>query len=86
MIGDTEKFMFKDPKTDRGAHSAGKKSQRGMCVVYHGEDGKLMYDDGHTMTEADAPGNLLRPMFRNGELLIDDSFDDIRNRLHPEGF
>ena len=86
VIGDTEKFMFKDPKTDRGAHSAGKKSQRGMCVVYHGEDGKLMYDDGHTMTEADAPGNLLRPMFRNGELLIDDSFDDIRNRLHPEGF
>lgn len=87
IVDGVERPMSKDPKTDRGAHGANKKSQRGMCVVYSGPDGKLAYEDGHTMAEADGDTRqLLRPVFRNGELLIDDSLDNIRNRLHPEGF
>jgi len=87
VVDGAERPMFKDPETERGAHGDSKKSQRGMCVVYRGADGKLAYEDGHTMAEADGdPRQLLRPVFRNGELLVDDSLDNIRNRLHPEGF
>lgn len=76
--------MFKDPKTDKGANSASKKSQKGMCIVTQGADGKLTYTDQHTITESDSPDNLLRPVFRNGELLVDEDFDTIRHRLHPD--
>lgn len=85
VVGNEERFMFKDPKTDRGKNSAGKKSQKGMCIVTRGIDGKLTYTDRHTIAEADnAPENLLRPVFRNGELLVDEVFDTIRRRLHPD--
>lgn len=82
-----ERPMFKDPKTDKGANGASKKSQRGMCVVYDDPvTGRLAYEDGHTIEEADGdPRNVMRTVFRNGELLIDDSWDNIRNRLHPGG-
>lgn len=49
-----------------------------------GADGKLTYTDQHTITESDSPDNLLRPVFRNGELLVDEDFDTIRHRLHPD--
>lgn len=84
IVDGQETFMFKDPKTDRGANSAGKKSQKGMCIVTRDENGVLTYTDQHTIQEADAPGNLLRPVFRNGELLVDEDFDTIRRRLHPD--
>ena len=84
IVNGQELPMFKDPITDRGAHSAGKKSQRGMCVVHQGADGTLSYTDGHTIAEADGDAeNLLRPVFRNGVLLVDEDFTTIRNRLHP---
>ena len=84
IVAGEERYMFKDPKTDKGTHSASKKSQKGMCIVTQGADGKLTYTDQHTITESDSPDNLLRPVFRNGELLVDEDFDTIRHRLHPD--
>lgn len=84
VVDGVEKPMFKDPVTDRGSHSAGKKSQRGMCIVRKNHRGELMYTDGHTMAEADTPDNLLRPVFLNGKLLVDEGFQTIRKRLYPK--
>ena len=84
VLGDKEVPMFKDPITDKGKNGAGKKSQKGMCIVVKGEDGQLTYTDGHTEQETlEAEDNLLQPVFLNGELLRDEDFDTIRNRLHP---
>lgn len=84
IVNGKETMMYKDPITDKGKHSAGKKSQMGMCIVKKNDDGSVSYTDHHTIAEADAPGNLLRPVFRNGELLVDDDFLIIRSRLHPD--
>ena len=83
IVGDEERMMWKDPVTDRGSHSAGKKSQKGMCVVAKGEDGAISYTDGHTIAESDSADNLLQPVFKNGELLQNEDFMTIRARLHP---
>ncbi len=85
IINEKETFMFKDPVTDRGAHSAGKKSQKGMCIVERNPNtGDIFYTDHHTMAEADVSRNLLRPVFKNGALLVDDDFELIRKRLHSD--
>ena len=83
IVGDEERMMWKDPVTDRGSHSAGKKSQKGMCIVTKGEDGTISYTDGHTIAESDSADNLLQPVFKNGELLRNEDFMVIRARLHP---
>lgn len=80
IVDGKERAMFKDPVTDKGKHSAHKKSQKGMCVVSLGPDG-ITYTDGHTMEESDQDGNLLRPVFRDGQLLVDEDFETIRSRL-----
>ena len=83
-IDGEEVELFKDPITDKGPNSAGKKSQKGVCVVYHDEHGNIKYQDGYRESESAGDArNLLRPMFRDGELLVDEHFDTIRNRLHP---
>ena len=80
---DVEVMMFKDPVTDYGSHCAGKKSQKGMCIVTKSDDGKVRFTDGHTISESDNKENLLRPVFCDGKLLVDDDFETIRRRLHP---
>ena len=85
ILDGKETFMFKDPITDKGARSAGKKSQIGMCIVAQDPNtGEVSYTDHHYMAEADAHGNLLRPIFKNGELLVDEDFLTIRHRLNPD--
>lgn len=84
IVDGKETFMFKDPVTDKGEKSAGKKSQVGMCIVARDADGNITYTDHHYMAEADTPENLLRPIFRNGELLVDEDFETIRHRLNPD--
>ena len=81
IVDGVETPMFKDPVTDKGSHSAGKKSQKGMCIVQMGKGGSVSYTDGHTMAEAECVENMLRPVFRNGELLVDEDFETIRARL-----
>ena len=77
--------IFKDPKTDTGNF---KKSQRGMCVVYRGADGNLDYKDGYdTSTIASFEGeNLLKPVFRDGEMVREQTLKEIRERLHEGEF
>lgn len=67
--------IFKDPVTDGGT----KKSARGLLCVVEGEDGypKLLQD----VTPEQEKTGLLRTVFRNGELLVDESIDLIRARL-----
>lgn len=74
--------IFKNPK-DGGF----KKSQKGCCVVAAEHDGKLFYVDGRTWEEAIRDSsNLLRPIFRDGELLEEQSLQEIRARLHGGKF
>ena len=77
--------IFKDPKTDTGKF---KKSQRGMCVVYKGEDGKLTYKDGFTPDTIDTfeGENLLKTVFSNGKMVREQSLAEIRDILHNGQF
>jgi len=69
--------IFKDPKTDDGT----KKSQKG-CVIVHEEDLKYTWSDGYNMTEAYGdPFNKLELVFRDGRLLKEEKFSEIRERL-----
>lgn len=79
--------IFKNPK-DGGF----KKSQKGCCVVAKGtNDTSLIYVDGRTWEEAqvsgaDAETNLLKTIFKNGEMVVEQSLSDIRNILHNGEF
>lgn len=77
--------IFKNPKTDTGNF---KKSQKGMCIVYKGADGKLTYQDGFTPeTINNFEGeNLLKPVFYNGKMVKEQSLAEIRDILHNGQF
>lgn len=75
VINGNEKCIFKNPKTDDGI----KKSQKGKVVVLN-QYGSLKFVDGLKLNDA-VDGDLLREIYRDGNLLIDDSFADIRKRL-----
>lgn len=76
--------IFKNPKTDNGHF---KKSQRGCCVVYKDEDGNITYEDNMSYDEAKSfKGNMLIPVFCNGELLKDYTLKEIRYNLYGEEF
>jgi nicotinamide phosphoribosyltransferase len=67
--------VFKDPISDHGKVS--KKGRLGL-VVEHGLGSTVIRTVPKDI--ADKRGNLLRKVYRNGELLVDDMFDDIRKR------
>lgn len=78
--------IFKNPK-DGGF----KKSQKGCCVVTRASNNKLAYVDGRTWDEAqvsgdDAESNLLKTVFKNGNMIKEQSLLDIRNVLHNSNF
>lgn len=92
VIDGEERLIYKDPKTDKIKGNNFKKSQKGMCYVYEREDtGDILYEDELTMDEVkkteelNGP-NLLRPVFRNGNLLVDETLAEIRVRLHGGKF
>lgn len=66
--------LYKDPKTDDGT----KKSARGLMRVDL-VDGQYVMRDG--VTPEEEAGGELRTVFKDGTLLIDESFDVIRNRV-----
>ncbi|MDR3620489.1 MAG: nicotinate phosphoribosyltransferase [Paludisphaera borealis] len=66
--------IYKDPKTDDGV----KKSARGLIKVTNGAGGYCLVDRQAGVDEADC---CLRPVFRDGKLLIDDSISEIRKRV-----
>lgn len=65
--------VYKDPITDHG-----KRSKRGRLAVVRGENGEIK-----TIREKELGDrtNLLRSVFKNGELLIDETLDVIRQRV-----
>lgn len=70
-------FIFKNPKTDTGNF---KRSQRGCCNVYRLE-GEIRYSDGLTWEEAQG-NNLLRTVFADGKMVVEQSFAEIRERVN----
>jgi nicotinamide phosphoribosyltransferase len=72
--------IFKEPKTDSGE----KKSAKGRVAVYENDMGDLQLYDQCTQQQAD--GGLLKPKFRNGQMISRVSLADIRSRLHPKQF
>lgn len=67
--------IFKDPKTDNGI----KKSLRGRIKVTR-EEGKFKAYD-HLTDNSDYSDDCLRTVFKDGELIIDENLDTIKNRL-----
>lgn len=69
--------IFKDPKTDDGL----KKSLKGIPFV-HGLNGHYAVVEGVTESVFhNHPGNAMNLVYQNGELKIDETFQDIRNRV-----
>ena len=84
IVNGKEIFIFKDPKTDRTTGNGFKKSQKGLCYVYE-EDGYIKYQD-EFLADTIPSNNLLQPVFRDGELLKEQSLQEIRARLHGGKF
>lgn len=78
QIGGEEIQLHKAPKTDDGTKS----SQKGVVVVRRNDNnGALECVDGLYLKDQDQPGNELQVVFKNGELMIDQSLAEIRARL-----
>ncbi len=86
VIDGEQKKIFKNPKTDNGI----KKSQKGKVVVFADPaDGTLRFKDNMMLNDSlyvrDKDGNidldLLKPIFKNGKLLVETTFEEIRERL-----
>lgn len=85
IVDGVERQIFKEPKTDTGNF---KKSQRGMCVVsktFSDDLGiNINFEDGLTIEQANELEsiNLLESVFKDGELLRDQSLSEIRKILN----
>ncbi len=75
VINGVEKQIFKNPKTDDGT----KKSQKGRVVVLKDGD-SFKVADGFSLNDVVA-GDQLREVFRDGKLLVSETFSDIRARI-----
>jgi nicotinamide phosphoribosyltransferase len=77
VINGVRQAIFKDPKTDDGV----KKSLYGRAIVVSDGDSIKVIDETNIEEyKANIENDLMRTVFKNGELLIDDSIFDIRNR------
>ncbi len=75
VINGDEKQIFKDPKTDNGI----KKSQKGRVVVL--KDGNsYKFLDGFSLND-NVKGDQLIEIFRDGKLLVEQTFSEIRTRI-----
>ena len=79
VIDDREYTIQKNPKTDQN-HL--KKSHKGLCYVTK-EDNKFVCHDGYT-SETIPEDNILTTVFKDGKLVREDIFMNIRNRLNGE--
>lgn len=78
IIDGEEKFLFKDPVTDKDKI---KKSQKGMVAVRN-IDGVITLVDGLTYDEREAiEDDLLEDIFLDGEIIKDETLADIRKRI-----
>lgn len=77
IIDGEEKFLFKDPKTDDGT----KRSQRGLVAVM---DNGSTCVDGLSSSSTELDNSELVPVFVDGELIADYSFDEVRKNVADE--
>jgi nicotinamide phosphoribosyltransferase len=75
VVDGVEKQIFKNPKTDDGT----KKSQKGRVAVLR-QGNEFIFADGFGLNDK-IPGDQLREIFRDGKLLVDESFAIIRERI-----
>ncbi len=75
VINGQPRDIFKDPVTDPG-----KRSKAGRWAVVRKANGY----EGVRIEELAGRENLLRPVFRNGRLLVDDRFAELRARTAAE--
>jgi nicotinamide phosphoribosyltransferase len=75
VINGDQKIIFKDPKTDNGI----KKSLKGKVAVFKMNSGFVAYD-GMFLSDK-VVGDQLVEVFKDGQLLVDESFSTIRERL-----
>jgi len=75
VINGQEVQIFKDPVTDNGV----KKSQKGGVRVFE-HNGELVYLDQFSLAESNE-NTLLRDVFVDGKLLVDEKFSDIKARV-----
>jgi nicotinamide phosphoribosyltransferase len=69
--------VFKDPVTD-----SGKRSKRGLLgLVREAGDWRTVAVEGERFAPADGGDNLLAPVWRNGKLLVDQTFAQVRARM-----
>lgn len=74
--------IFKAPK-----EASFKKSNRGCISVFYDENGQMVLADDLTWEEACGDEeNLLQPVFKDGQLVREQSLQEIRNILHEGGF
>lgn len=78
VVNGEERNIIKNPKTDDGT----KVSNTGRVAVVE-EDGNLKCVDGLSK-DTEYPGDLLRTIFKDGELLVEDTFATIRERLKKQ--
>ena len=79
--------VFKDPKTDRTEGGGNfKKSQKGCVMVTKNNDGSYSFTDGYNWDETDNEYNELKPIFRDGKMVKEESLAEIRERLNNGNF
>ncbi len=72
--------VYKQPITD-----SGKNSKRGRLDLILNSDGKYETVKIETVETLNAENSVLRTIYENGELLIDDNLDEIRSRAAGKG-
>ena len=82
VFGGKEVPIYKDPKTDQGGL---KKSQKGCCMViaYNPpiEEYICIDDFDHWIDDSNT---VLRPVYKDGQLINKMTFQEVRANLYPE--
>lgn len=78
-------LIYKNPKTDSDNF---KKSMKGCCAVYRGEDGKYYLDhDGLTLKERESDTDIaFEEIFRDGKMIKEVTFKEVREVLNEGKF
>ncbi|WP_412028137.1 nicotinate phosphoribosyltransferase [Deinococcus yunweiensis] len=73
LIDGAYRGIYKDPVTDPG-----KRSKDGVLDLV--QEGGRMVTKAYKTFDTDFPGSLMRTVYRNGELLVRDTLEDVRGR------
>ena len=79
-------YVYKNPKTDTDKV---KKSQKGLCCVYHDDEtDEIKFKDGYNTETIKTveDKNMLIPVFENSKMLKEYSLKEIRDRLYNGNF